>query len=149
MKNIKQNGKKIKEKKVKLIKNLYWIYLLFVMSLFLISCIIEYYSINNNILQITRQTLAEIEYANNDVIQSPEQTENLKSGDCEDIVILAMYRIYKKHSIKTKLSAWKLENGNYHAVLEYNGFYEYEYYTEYLGTKIASFDYDYIMSKID
>ncbi|MBN2547501.1 MAG: hypothetical protein JXB50_16980 [Spirochaetes bacterium] len=54
--------------------------------------------------------------------QYPEETKRLKTGDCEDFVILCIDEIYKRYKVCCDMRILRNNNtGSLHAVLEYNG----------------------------
>ena len=94
-----------------------------------------------------------IEYVNeaSDYFQSPIETENLRTGDCEDYTIYFMYLANKELNIKPQLVVVYITDIGFHAITEYDGVYydptKNMIFKELPATwsHIISYDYDIIM----
>ena len=55
--------------------------------------------------------------------QSPKESQELLTGDCEDYTIYFMYLAYKELDIKPALSVVRIEDIGFHAIAFYDGIY--------------------------
>lgn len=80
--------------------------------------------------------------------QTYEETKNKMIGDCGDVVIYTIRKIYDKYGIKTNFCSVLKED--YHAVIEYNGLYiDYnEINTRELVNFILTYDFLHCMNKL-
>ena len=106
------------------------------------------------LLEIQGYVYNNIDYlldSNGDYFQSPKETYDLGTGDCEDHTIMFMFLANRDLCIKPSMQIVFIENRGYHALAYYNDVY-YDPTNNYIFTnlpldwhKIIRWDYDIIM----
>lgn len=91
------------------------------------------------------------EHAQLEYWQSPNETMELLTGDCDDYAILLMYLLNQAFGWEAEMALVKLEGHGFHHFVVYEGhiydyvyqFQENEYLVEY--TELHRYSYDYVM----